>query len=435
MDSTPSAAWVKPYATFPLSLHGRLRLLFRKHKGKFYYFGRPENWKDGLKKYEHDWPCILRGEKPGGVVATPTIELVANKFLEHQLARQQRKEIGLENYDDIRRSMGDMLEFFGRNTPSLDIGPEQFAKYRHLLSGKLGVDTLDRRINHVRMMSNWASDSDNGLLARPIRFGGSFERVKIAEKRACRREKQRKDGKRSLREHVGTILTHYNTMASDPRKGKYAKIGRSMFLLGLNAGYGNKDVSSLQRGMIDFEKRIIAYDRVKTGALRIVPLWKITTNALREAIALRPKARREEYEDYVFLTRTGEPWVRTTAKPRGDGSTRPIKRDAVAEEFGKVLKSLGIKRPGLNFYAVRHTFYGVAGGAKDPEARKLIAGHASEGMEQWYEQNENEMLRRVRDVVNHVYRKLNIKQVAGNPAASSSVVPVPVELPDDAQGS
>ena len=50
--------------------------------------------------------------------------------------------------------------------------------------------------------------------------------------------------------------------------------------------------------------------------------------------------------------------------------------DSVGLEFRKLLDSLGMKRPGLSYYALRHSFETHAGESRDPHAVSSIMGHA-----------------------------------------------------------
>ncbi len=57
--------------------------------------------------------------------------------------------------------------------------------------------------------------------------------------------------------------------------------------------------------------------------------------------------------------------------------------DSIAKEFSKLLKDLLMKRPGLNFYALRHTFQTLAEGAGDIPAVRAI-GHVDASMSATY---------------------------------------------------
>jgi integrase len=64
------------------------------------------------------------------------------------------------------------------------------------------------------------------------------------------------------------------------------------------------------------------------------------------------------------------------------------------------LSSLGIKRPGLSFYALRHTFETVAGDTADQVAVDAIMGHVHATMAAEYREHIADA--RLRRVVEHV---------------------------------
>ena len=53
---------------------------------------------------------------------------------------------------------------------------------------------------------------------------------------------------------------------------------------------------------------------------------------------------------------------------------------AVAAKFGQLVRSVGVHRPGVGFYTLRHVFRTVADGARDPVACDRIMGHADPTM-------------------------------------------------------
>ena len=69
-------------------------------------------------------------------------------------------------------------------------------------------------------------------------------------------------------------------------------------------------------------------------------------------------------------------------------------------EFGKLLVALKLKRRGLGFYALRHTFRTVADRTKDQPAIDHIMGHARDDMASLYrERIEDDRLKAVVNVV------------------------------------
>ena len=131
---------------------------------------------------------------------------------------------------------------------------------------------------------------------------------------------------------------------------------------------------------------------------RRCPLWPETIEALRQAIAQRPKPADPADAGLVFLEHRGLRWVRL----RENG----IWIDGIGVAFGRMLKKLGLKRPGLNFYALRHTFETVAGGSRDQVAVDHVMGHAPAANDMSAVYRERIDDDRLRAVVQHVHRWL-----------------------------
>ena len=61
-----------------------------------------------------------------------------------------------------------------------------------------------------------------------------------------------------------------------------------------------------------------------------------------------------------------------------------MKIDSVSLEFGKLLNRLKIKRSGLGFYALRHTFRTVADSTLDLTAIRIVMGHTDKNIDAAY---------------------------------------------------
>ena len=131
----------------------------------------------------------------------------------------------------------------------------------------------------------------------------------------------------------------------------------------------------MNRSAIDFRSHWLNYPRPKTLIPRKVKLWPETIAAVGSALESRPAAASPDDEDAVFLTITGRRYVRL--QPLNDG---------IAKEFTKLLEKTGLKRHGLNFYALRHTFQTFADEHGDDTATKLVMGHADNSMSNVYRQ-------------------------------------------------
>ncbi len=131
---------------------------------------------------------------------------------------------------------------------------------------------------------------------------------------------------------------------------------------------------------------------------------------MKEALEKRPKPRSGAHEDLVFLTKFHRPWriceLREDEEDEQAGADKeergPKLRqdDAVAKEFIKVLKALGLHRRGLGFYLLRHTFETIGGETGDQTAVDGIMGHVRDDMATLYrERITDERLRKVTDYV------------------------------------
>jgi integrase len=130
--------------------------------------------------------------------------------------------------------------------------------------------------------------------------------------------------------------------------------------------------------------------------MRECPLWPETVEALRESLLHRPAAKLAEHDLRVFLTKSGRPWVKMTPGGAND--------DAIAKEFSKVLNDMGMKRPGLNFYALRHTFQTVGESSGDLVTVRAIMGHVDSSMSGIYREFVSE--ERLRNVTDYVRQQL-----------------------------
>jgi integrase len=166
----------------------------------------------------------------------------------------------------------------------------------------------------------------------------------------------------------------------------------AMILLGINGGLGQADLAALPISAINFNSAMLDYPRQKTAVPRRIPLWPETLAALRSAVELRPSPKLEADRELAFITKYGFRWVRTNEK----GTSI----DSVGWEFRKLLLRVGIKRPRINFYALRHTFETIGGDSKDQVAVDHVMGHAGDDMPSRYREKIRD--ERLRAVVDHV---------------------------------
>ncbi len=167
---------------------------------------------------------------------------------------------------------------------------------------------------------------------------------------------------------------------------------RAMILLGINAGMGNSDCANLSKFNLDFETGFLDYPRIKTAVERSCYLWPETISAIKEYLEQRPIPKDPDHEGLVFITKNGLKYVRVT------DARVPI--DAVKDGFDKSLNKTKLRRKGLSFYSLRHTFQTVAEECKDFPAIKHVMGHSDPSMSAVYREEISEnRLKTVTDTV------------------------------------
>jgi integrase len=167
---------------------------------------------------------------------------------------------------------------------------------------------------------------------------------------------------------------------------------KAMILLAVNCGFGNSDCGTLPMSSLDLDGGWLNYHRPKTGIDRRCPLWSETAEALKAVLANRREPTDNTAKGSVFVTKYGGSWAGT-----------PI-HNPVSKEFRKLLDELGLHKPGLGFYTLRHVFRTVADEARDQPAANAIMGHADESMAAVYRERIGDD--RLRAVSEHVRRWL-----------------------------
>ncbi len=242
--------------------------------------------------------------------------------------------------------------------------------------------SLGNEIQRIRVLFKYAYDQ--GLIDKPVRYGQTFRRP---SRKIVRQSRHSKGPRLFKRGELRAVLE-----AASPQL-------RAMILLGINCGLGNSDIGNLPLAALDLDRGWLRYPRPKTGIDRRCPLWPETIQALRNMLAERATPRETSGSSLAFLTKYGRGWAhnsRTSAS-------------ALSAEMGKLLKALKIKRPGLNFYALRHTFETIAGDSGDQVATSYIMGHAPSGSDMSSVYREKVFNHRLYAVAKHVRRWLYAK--------------------------
>jgi hypothetical protein len=409
---------IPPRKDWPLTANGNGQWS-KKFKGTVYYFGRWDDWRDAETDYLKRWPLIVAGlpdPHTQRTTVTPdasTFEAVANLFLAAKLELVERARIKRPHYEAIRRELTYLLDYqpagdaqtFRHRNPNT-VTPEAWGKFSLKLEDDYGVDTRKRMVATFRSLSRYGAE--NGY-CEAFKFAGKLAFVSKGEVRADRRQKERQRGALLYPAAQVPLILNACDMPLD-----------AMFLLSINCGMYAGDCAALPLGALDLAAGVMDFDRVKSGVQRVAYLWPETVTALKHAIAHRPKVdevklaqaldawkrnkpqgreairqwelRKPDWNNLVFLTRFGVPWVRDNASGNGDATSH---QDGVGLEFRKVLLALDVKhkggvgglkfkRQGLAFKAGRHTFYTHARAIHEHAANYIMA-HAREDMGEWYD--------------------------------------------------
>jgi integrase len=90
-------------------------------------------------------------------------------------------------------------------------------------------------------------------------------------------------------------------------------------------------------------------------------------DALNAVIADRRQPKNAAHKELLFISVQGEAYISKNSGHR------------IAKTVLWFLRKAKIERPGLTFYALRHTFQTVAEGVRDLSAVQAIMGHAASG--------------------------------------------------------
>jgi len=388
----------KPYKDFPLTPHASGKWM-KSIRGKLYYFGnwgrrvkgkmaRMENdgWEEALKLFEAQAPYLYAGKLPPTEVDPEqfNVAMLCNRFLESKLRKMESGGMTPRTYQDYKRVCDVLIEHFGNKRVVSDIRPTDFAKLRHELATGRGVVAVCGMISLIKSVFKYGEEND---FIPKVKYGTEFQKPSKAEQRKARAA----GGKKLFtRDEILQLLN------GQPGEGDNKGVDgattqlRAMILLGINCGFGNTDCSELMQSMLDLKNGWVHFPRPKTGVDRQCKLWPETVEALKLAIAERPKPKDAKDADCVFLTRLRHRWVRELASYKTDADGNKILDkvtvcNGVSTQFQKLLRAMKINgRKGLGFYSLRHTFRTVADACKDFPAVRLVMGHSDDSMDGVY---------------------------------------------------
>lgn len=350
----PTNKPAKPYADFPLFPHATGRWA-KKIRGKMCYFGPWDDPQAALNRYVSQRDDLYAGRTPRTQLEGMTVRELCNRYLTSKQQLRDSGEIVGRTFNDYFSVCEQVLGSINGSRIVADLTPLDFEPLRAKLTKTLGTVALGNAIQRVRMVFKYAYDQ--GFIERPIRYGQTFRKPSVKSVRQDRARQTQEHGHRMFEATaLRKILKHTETQL------------KAMTLLGINCGFGQTEISRMPKSVLNLKTGWVNYPRLKTGVERRCPLWPETVAALHDALKRRPKPRDSKLDGLVFITKYGQEWVKTNEKGRP--------ADALSQEFAKLLTELGLKRPRLNFYAMRHTFETIGGETRDQVAVDYIMGHA-----------------------------------------------------------
>jgi hypothetical protein len=245
----------KPHKDFPLFAHLTKRWA-KKVRGKLHYFGPWSDAEGALQKWIDQKDDLLAGRVPRAKGDGATVRDLVNRFLTAKRHLVDTSELSPRTFADYHKSCDRIQSAFGLSRIVDDLANDDFERLRRELSKTRGPVALGNEINRIRVVFKYAYDS--GLLDRPIRYGAGFKRP---SKRVMRKARAAS----GLKMFEAAELRAMIDAAGYPLK--------AMFLLAINAGFGNSDCGTLPRSAVDLKTAWIDYPRPKTAVPRRCPLW------------------------------------------------------------------------------------------------------------------------------------------------------------------
>ena len=170
---------------------------------------------------------------------------------------------------------------------------------------------------------------------------------------------------------------------------------RVYILLGLNLGYTQADIATLEHGMIDWPTGIVTRNRHKTGQPQKAKLWPITSKLLQTEMTDPHKST------LVLLGEGGNPLIVDSVNAKGN----PIRVDAVRMAFNRVKAKLEIKGDSRGFAIFRKTSAENIGKANQdsPHLVDLFLGHTQKTMAKHYANQHFDLLFKATDELAGLY--------------------------------
>jgi hypothetical protein len=187
-----------------------------------------------------------------------TVADLCNRFLTAKLRKRESGELGVRMFGDYREVTDLIVAAFGKTRLVDDLAADDFEGLRARMAERWGPVRLGNAITRVKSIFKYAFD--NGLIDKPVRFGGEFHKP---DKAVLRRHRAQNGAKmleaHELRRMIAELEgKKVETGQTDEQTGKRKTVTlqpnpslRAMVLLGVNAGFGNHDIATLPLSALD----------------------------------------------------------------------------------------------------------------------------------------------------------------------------------------
>ncbi len=341
---------------FPLFVHKGRGYWCKTVLGKHRYFGKVADDPQGkaaLKLWLRQKDYLLAGlEPPAGEEDAISVKFVCNKFMEAKEARLRAGDLSPKTFVELKEVCAFFMSIVPGGVEAKSLVPQHFEKVLVAIQERYkSPGSRGKRVGIIRSVFKYGYE--NRLIERPTHFGSEFKKPTAK----AYREHKNSIGDRSLSNVEVRELLSMATVQET-----------AMILLGLQAGFGNTELSELPKSAIKGDW--LEFARAKTAINRRVPLWKETKQALTKVIASTPS-------DYPLVF-------------SNDIGRKISDHRYVSYMFSRLAKNAGVKNH--VFYDLRRTLQTIAENQAeqyDLAAIRSIMGHAdaANDMSSEYRQN------------------------------------------------
>lgn len=146
----------------------------QKIRGKLHFFGPSDNPQAALQRFNYEWPYLSEGRTPPPADTGDgcTVRDLCNVFLTSKRAQVESGELSDRSFRDYYNTCERLIQQFGRERRVDDLRPDDFERFRSVLTKRLGPVTLRNTITRCRSVFKYVQDQQ--LIDQPLNFGQSF---------------------------------------------------------------------------------------------------------------------------------------------------------------------------------------------------------------------------------------------------------------------